>query len=96
MRPLEGIIISRGVRLMIRLITGARVNIPRQKDLRLGDVVFVLFDYTRLEVRDVWTLEEYHNLEDVFGLEPKVETPPDLEEPHRWAEMSEPVPGVSL
>jgi len=96
MSPLEGVVIDRGVKLMIRLSNGARVRIPRQKDLRLGDTCFVLFDYTRLEVRDVWSEEEYHNLEDVFGPEDREETPPDGEEPHRWAEMSNPVPGVSL
>ena len=96
MSPLEGVVIDRGVKLMVRLSTGARVRIPRQKDLRLGDTCFILFDFTRLVVRDVWSEEEYYNLEDVFGPESMDETPPDAEEPHRWAEMSNPVPGVSL
>jgi len=96
MRPLEGVVIDRGVKLMVRLCTGARVCIPRQKDLRLGDTCYILFDYTRLEVRDVWSEEEYYTLEDVFGLEPKVETPPDTEEPWKWAKLSNPDPGVSL
>lgn len=96
MSPLEGVVIDRGVNLMVRLSTGARVRIPRQSDLRLGDTCYILFDYTRLAVSGVWTEEEYHNLEDVFGPECEIETPPDAEEPHRWAELSNPVPGVSL
>lgn len=96
MSPLEGVVIRRGVRLMVRLSTGAIVSISRQKDLHLGDTCFILYDFTRLEVRDVWSEEEYYNLEDVFGPEIREETPPDAEEPHRWAQMSNPVPGVSL
>lgn len=96
MRALEGVVIDRGVKLMVRLYSGARVRIPRQKDLRLGDTCYILFDYTRLEVRDVWSEEEYYNLEDVFGPENRDEHPPDLEEPHKWAMLSEPDPGVSL
>ena len=95
MRPLRGVVIDRSVKLVIRLSSGARVRVPRQKDLRLGDTCFILFDYTRLEVKGIWTEEEYHNLEDVFGPEDRAETPPDLEKPWKWAMLSNPVPGVS-
>jgi len=46
-------------------------------------------------VREIWTEDEY-NLEESFGPEPGIETPPDLEEPWMWAMLSEPVPDVSL
>jgi hypothetical protein len=98
MRPLEGVIIGGSTKLLIRLRSGATVSIPRRNDLKLGDTCFVLFDYTRLEVRDVWSEEEYYALEDdgpcpVF----EEEGPPDREEPYKWAMMSDPcLSGVSL
>jgi len=96
MRPLEGVVVSTGANLLIRLKSGAKVSIPRRRDLLLGDVCFILFDYTRLEVRDVWSESEYHALEESAGPECTVERPPDWESPSAWAEQSEPWPGVSL
>lgn len=95
MRPLKGVVIKRSVMLTIHLSSGAKVRVPRQKDLRLGDTVYVLYDYTRMVVRDLWTEDEY-SLEESFGPEPMIETPPDTEEPWKWAMLSDPVPDVSL
>ncbi len=96
MRPLEGVIVGTGVDLLIRLKTGAKVAIPRRSDLLLGDTCYVLFDYTRLEVRDVWSEDEYHHLEDVSGWEDRSEKPPDWEKCQRWLDESGFVPVVSL
>lgn len=96
MSPLEGIVISYGTELVIRLCTGAKLRIPKQKALALGDTCFVLFNYTNLSIRGLWTEDEYHNLEERSNFEVKVEPTPDFEEPHEQARMSDPVSGVSL
>lgn len=67
MTTLKGIVISRGAELLIRLISGSRVRIPRQKDLRLGDTVYICYDYTQMVVREVFTEEEYLAEEDSAG-----------------------------
>jgi len=96
MRPLEGVVISTGADLIIRLQSGAAVAISRRSDLLLGDTCYILFDYTRLKVRDVWSEEEYHNLEDVSGIEDKSEKSPEWEKCQRWLDESDPGPVVSL
>ena len=58
--PRKGIIIDTSAELLIRLQSGARINVPRQKDLRLGDTCYVLYDYTRMLVNRIWTEEEYY------------------------------------
>lgn len=78
MRPLRGVVIETGAKTTIRLNSGARLDIPGRRDLRLGDVCFVLFDYTRLEIRDVWTEEEYYTLEDCSGEEDQLPLLPEL------------------
>lgn len=67
MTSLKGIVISRGADLLIRLSSGSRVRIPRQKDLRLGDTVYVCYDYTQMVVREIFTEEEYLADEDSAG-----------------------------
>ena len=84
MRPLEGVVIDRGTGLTIRLKSGALVRIARRNDLLLGDTCYILFDYTQLEVRDVWTEDEYF-LQDDDGSELDFELPPDYEPAHKWA-----------
>ena len=59
MTSLKGIVISRGAELVVRLTSGSRVRIPRQKDLRLGDTVYICYDYTRMVVRDILSEEEF-------------------------------------
>lgn len=62
--PRKGIIIDTSAELMIRLTSGARVCVPQQKDLRLGDTCYVLYDYTRMLVNKIWTEDEYHRSDD--------------------------------
>jgi hypothetical protein len=96
MRPCPGVVISTSAELLVRLESGAVVSVPPRSDLLRGDVCFVLFNYTTLEVYITWSEEQYHNLEDVFGLEPEDEEQPEFEEPWRGALLSDPVSGVSL
>jgi len=96
MTPLKGTVISRGTELTIRLSSGARVRVPRQKDLRLGDAVFVCYDYTRMVVREIWTEQEYHTEEDSAGVEWDLVLPPWWDEPADWAVDAEVCPVVSL
>ena len=96
MKPMPGVVISTSAELLVRLESGAVVSIPCRVDLLMGDVCFVLFNYTTLEVYMTWSEEQYHHLEDVFGLEPEIEEPPEFEERWRSALLSDPVSGVSL
>lgn len=59
MWPRKGVVIRCSASLMIRLSNGARVNVPCQKNIRLGDTVYVLWDYTASCPRTVWTEAEY-------------------------------------
>ena len=95
MRPLEGVVIDRGAGLTIRLKSGALVRIGRRQDLLLGDTCYVLYDFTKLSVRDVWTEGEFY-LQDDDGEELEFELPPDYEEPSKWAVEPEGRPVVSL
>ena len=95
MRPLEGVVIDRGAGLTIRLKSGALIRIARRNDLLLGDTCYVLYDYTQLEVYDVWTEDEYFMQED-DGSELNFELPPDYEKPSKWAVEPEGRPVVSL
>lgn len=55
------------------------MRVPRQKDLRLGDTVYVCYDYTRMVVRELWSEEEYHADDGSFG--PEIDlgaNPPDM------------------
>jgi hypothetical protein len=62
--PLKGVIISTDNVLVIRLASRAQVRVAHQKNLRLGDTAYVLFDYTRLKVREIWTEEEHDRRDD--------------------------------
>ena len=84
MSPLKGIVIKRGTEMTIRLRTGALVRVARRKDLLLGDTCYVLYDYTTLEVHDIWTEDEYY-LRDDDGEVLDFELPPDYEPAHKWA-----------
>jgi len=95
MRPLPSVVIDTGAELTLRLESGGLVRVPEQKDLRLGDTAYVLYDYTRLVVYDIWTEAEYYALEE-DGEEPTVVLPPDWAEPHKWAVEAEICPVVSL
>ena len=98
MSPLEGVVISTDNVLVIRLASRAQIRVAHQKDLRLGDTVYVLFDYTRLKVREVWTEEEHDRADDTGSEEPVLHLPPDWEPMEKW--LVEPEgrlgPGVSL
>lgn len=59
MWPRKGVVIMSSASLVIRLSNGARVSVPRQKNIQLGDTVYVLWDYTANCLRNVWTEEEY-------------------------------------
>jgi hypothetical protein len=59
MWPRKGVVIMCSAHLVIRLSNGARVNVPHQKNIRLGDTVYVLWDYTANCLRTVWTEAEY-------------------------------------
>lgn len=95
MRPIPSIVIKCGAELTLRLESGGLVRVPEQKDLRLGDTAYVLYDYTRMVVHGVWTESEYHAPED-DGEELDFNLPPDYEEPHKWAVEAEVCPVVSL
>ena len=88
MTSLRGIVISRGAELVVRLTSGARVRIPRQKDLRLGDTVYVCYDYTQMVVREVFTEAEFLASDDVADEPVEWDCPDDLDildlaiEPH--------------
>lgn len=76
MRPIPGLVIGKKMGfLRIQLQSGSIVHVPKLKNLGFGDKVWVCFDYTRMEVRDVLTDEEYHEAD-------KFEEPPD-EEPYK-------------
>lgn len=89
MRPLKGIVVKVGTTLIVRLQSRATLSIARHPDLRLGDVCYILYDYTCMEVRDVWTEAEYHAQEDVSGGEFVLPLPPEHEEPHELAVNSD-------
>ena len=80
MKPLRGVVIETGATTTVRLNSGARLDIPGRRDLRLGDICFVLFDYTRLEIRDVWTEEEYYAQEECSGDESELPLLPEFGE----------------
>ncbi len=85
MRPLKGVITdTSGARLVVRLKSRALIRIPEQKKLRLGDTCYILYNYTIMQVRMVWTDDEYNEMEDL-GEEPDTNFPPDWEPPHKWA-----------
>lgn len=67
MEPIKGIVIKTGPVLTVRLYTRALVEVPRHPQLRLGDTAYVLYDYTRMQVNDVWTEEEFTAHDDVSG-----------------------------
>lgn len=94
MRPLPCVVINTDTELTLRLESGGQVRVPKQKDLRLGDTAYVLYDYTRLVVHDIWTVDEYNVMEN-DGEEPKVVLPPDYAEPYKWAVPAEICPVVS-
>jgi len=84
MRPLPSVVIVCGAELTLRLESGGQVRIPRRDDLRLGDTAYVLYDYTQLVVRDVWTEAEY-DLEEDGSIEIDHHLPPEYGKPEEWA-----------
>jgi len=95
MRPLPSVVVNTGAELTLRLESGGLVRVPSQKDLRLGDTAYVLYDYTRMIVRDIWTESEYE-FEDDGSIEPEYNLPPDWADPHEWAIEPAACPVVSL
>ncbi len=95
MRPLPSVIIACGAELTLRLESGGQIRIPRQSDIRLGDTVYVLYDYTQLVVRGIWTEAEY-NIEEDGSIELAHNLPPEYAEPHKWAVEAEVALVVSL
>jgi hypothetical protein len=59
MEPLRAAVIDRvGTELVLRTKHGARIRIPKQKGLGLGDTCHILYDYTKMRVREIWTDED--------------------------------------
>ena len=56
--PNKGTIISTSTGLVIRLKNGARVKVAKQKNLKIGDTCYVLYNYTNMSVRYIWTEKE--------------------------------------
>jgi len=96
MRPLEGVVIKVGTALKIRLSSRAVVSIPFRGDLKLGDTCFILYDFTCLEVRDVWTEAEYFAEEDSSGRESELPLPPEWGDASAFAIDPNLDPDVSL
>ena len=77
MSPSQGVVVdTNGGLLGVRLATRALVHVAKQKGLRLGDRCYILYDYTRMRVREVWTEAEYND----SGHEPQLDWD-DIEEP---------------
>lgn len=64
LHPRKGIVIDNSTELVIRLQTGAQLSVPQQKKIKLGDTCYVLFNYTTLKVREIWTEDEYYTDEE--------------------------------
>lgn len=96
MLPLKGVIVGTSAELTIRLPSRAVVKAPLQKDLRLGDTCYVLYNYTIMKVRQVWTEEEYRSEDFEPQLEWDEPEEPEWVAAHEAAAQSELVPGVSL
>jgi hypothetical protein len=96
LRPLEGTVISTGAELVIRLMSGATIDVPHRPDLLPGDACYILFDYTRLCIYAVWSEDEYNDLGDWAGPEDRSEQPPSWEKQQRWLDESMAGPVVSL
>ena len=60
--PCHGVIVDRkGGELKVHLSNGAKIHVAEQKGLRLGDECYIIYDYTRLAVAEIWTLSEYND-----------------------------------
>ena len=79
-RALPGRVIEGGSPLKARLSSGAVLRLPNRKSFRLGDRLFVLFDYTKYEVRDILTEYEYSIWTEGREVEPFADTPERLPE----------------
>jgi hypothetical protein len=90
------VVVSTGVELTIRLQSRALVRAPKQKKLRLGDTVYVLYNYTTMQVRSLWTEIEYHADDEIEEEPEPIRMHPDDEEPHVVALLSDPDSVVSL
>jgi hypothetical protein len=76
MRPIPGLVIGKKMGfLKIQLQSGSCVYVSELKGLGFGDKVWVCYDFTRMDVRDVLTDEEYHEAD-------QFEEPPDEEPPY--------------
>lgn len=76
MTPLRAAVIEKSdSELMIRTKQGVRLRVPAQKGLGLGDTCYILYDFTRMNVREVWTEEDL--LEPQSGPEPENFLPED-------------------
>jgi len=65
MKPIAGTVIETGViGHRIRLDTGAVITIPKLNNVQLGDKCFVFFNYTSMEVRNVFSEAEMLAMED--------------------------------
>lgn len=96
MTPLKGIVHKASAVLTVRLKTRALVDIPRHPQLKLGDTCYVLYDFTRMQVRDIWTEEEFFAHDDVSGGAFHMELPPHAEKPEELAVDPTVVLDVSL
>ena len=84
MSPLRGVVIETGAVLVVRLKSGAKLRIPEDERFVLGDVAWVLYDYTRGRVRKLWTNAQYYHDGDP-GEEPEeVDMGEDWVADHEW------------
>jgi len=86
MWPRQGTIIRSHHGLVIRLNNGgAIIAIPPSKKFKLGDAVYIMWDYTTNTPAGVMSDEEYHApAEEHDGL-PDIARPPDWAEDWEWA-----------
>jgi len=85
MTPLRGVVIEAGAGFVVLLESGAHIDVRTEKDFSVGDPIWILFDYTRGKVANVWTeterYEDGNPGEPSEGLWPYPGFDPDNERP---------------
>ena len=61
MAPIKGVVIEDDVALVIRLRDGVKVRLPLDERFVLGDPVWILYDFTKGCVRELWTEQQFHD-----------------------------------
>lgn len=63
MRPLRGVVLKGGPILEIKIESGLIINCENSKNLECGDVVHILYDFTRNQVSSI-ELATHEGIED--------------------------------